>query len=83
MLVRTQVALDPEAHRQAKQKAAAEGISLAEYIRRLVAADLAPHQSQAGDVNEVFDLGDGGATDVARDKDRLLSDAFAGHVDDA
>lgn len=77
MMARTQIALDPEAHRQAKAKAAQLGISLAEYIRRLVEADQRGAPASAA-VEEVFDLGDGGATDIARDEDRLLGEAVAG-----
>ncbi len=77
MVVRTQISLDSEAHRRARQRAAELGISLAEYVRRLVAADLATPERPAVDVDAVFDLGDGGATDVAKEKDRLIGEALA------
>lgn len=35
-MVRTQVSLDPEAYAAAKKQAAAEGISVAEFVRRAV-----------------------------------------------
>lgn len=78
MVVRTQISLDSEAHRRAKRRAAGLGISLAEYIRRLVDADLAGPSGGRGDLTSVVDLGDGGPTDVARDKDRLLGEATDG-----
>ncbi len=39
-MVRTQISLDEEAYRQAKLEAHRQGISLAEFLRRLVAADI-------------------------------------------
>jgi len=56
MMARTQITLDPELHRRARERAAELGISLAEYIRRLVAADLEP--APTADVSAIFDLFD-------------------------
>lgn len=39
--MRIQITLEPEQHARAKQAAATSGISMAEYIRRLVERDLA------------------------------------------
>ena len=39
-MIRTQISLDPEAYRDAKAEAARQGISLAEFLRRAVAAAL-------------------------------------------
>ena len=77
MVVRTQISLDSEAHRKARQRASELGVSFAEYVRRLVDADLGEPLSAVIDVDTVFDLGDGGDTDVARDKDRLVGEAVA------
>lgn len=41
-MVRTQVSLDEEAYRMAKEESRKVGISLAEFLRRSVAASLAP-----------------------------------------
>jgi hypothetical protein len=77
MMSRTQVSLDPELHRSARAKAGALGISLAEYVRRLVARDLdAPRR--AADVHAMFDLGRSEGADVARQKDHYLGEAVAG-----
>jgi hypothetical protein len=76
MMSRTQVTLESELHRRARAKAAALGISLAEYMRQLVAADLEGPR-RAADVRAVFDLGRSAGSDVARDKDRYLGDAVA------
>jgi hypothetical protein len=72
---RTQINLAPEQHSRARARSAALGISLAEYIRRLVDADLGGHPAQH-DVRAVFDLGDSSGTDVAADKDHLLGQAL-------
>jgi hypothetical protein len=74
MQARTQLVLDSEAHRRAKARAAELGISLAEYLRRLVARDLGEPVAGA-DPSEVFDLGDSGGSDVARHKDAYLAEA--------
>lgn len=77
MMVRTQVSLEAESHRRAKQRADALGLSLAEYVRRLVDADLADPRDGQASLDAVVDLGDGGATDVGEDKDRLVGGALA------
>jgi hypothetical protein len=67
--------MDPEMQRRAKAKAAERGISLAEYIRQLVAGDLEPAKP-AYDITQIFDLIDEGEpTDIARDKDKLIGEA--------
>lgn len=77
MTVRTQIGLDPEDHRRAKRRAAEMNISLAEYVRRLVARDLGS-SGQSASPELVFDLGDSGESDVARRKDEYLAEAIGG-----
>ena len=60
----------------ARAKAAALGVSLAEYVRRLVAADLAEEQPRPG-VEAIFGLGDSGGSDIARNKDAYVGEAVA------
>jgi hypothetical protein len=81
MSARTQVTLEPEVQRRAQAKAAELGISFAEYIRRLVASDLGPSKRKF-DVSMLFDLIDEGpATDIARDKDKMVGEAvWAEHL---
>src|SRR5262245_59257843 len=75
MNARTQITLDPETQRRAHAKAAELGISFAEYVRRLVAADLGEPKPKA-DISMVFDLGASAEpTNVARDKDKMLGQA--------
>jgi hypothetical protein len=74
MMQRTQISLDPELHRRARERASDLGLSLAAYIRALLARDLdSPHRPV--DPTAVFDLGDSGGSDVARSRDRLVAEA--------
>jgi hypothetical protein len=67
--------MDPATQRRAQAKAAALGISFAEYIRRLVAQDLGEPKPKA-DVSIIFDLVDEGPpTNIARDKDKMVGEA--------
>lgn len=76
MMQRTQIMLEPEEHRNARRRASALGISLAEYIRRLVRRDLkAPVRTS--DPSAFFALGDSGGSDVATHKDEYLGEAIA------
>jgi hypothetical protein len=74
MMARTQITLTPEALRRARARAAEMRISLAEYLRRLIARDLGDELAPV-DVTSLFDLGSSGGTDVARDKNRLVGEA--------
>lgn len=79
MVARTQITLAPEYHRKARARAAELGVSLAEYLRGLVARDLAgPRRSATPEL--VFDLGTSKKSDVAKHKDDYLGEAvLAGH----
>lgn len=81
-MVRTQISLDSERHAQARTRAAELGVSLAEYVRRLVDRDIA-RPPRTVDRSVVFDLGDGAPTDMAEDKDRMIAEAVAASVGDA
>jgi hypothetical protein len=75
MMARTQIMLEREIERRARQRARDLGISLAEYVRRLVARDLGGAQPVA-DPAVVFDLGASDGSDVAANKDAMLAEAF-------
>jgi hypothetical protein len=76
MMARTQIMLDPEIQRRARQRASDMGISLAEYVRRLVVRDLG--QPRAGaDPSAIFDLGASGGSDIASNKDAMIAEAIA------
>jgi hypothetical protein len=74
-MARTQITLEPYLHRRARERAAQLGLSLAEYVRRLVAADLMDESPGKVGVADLFDLGDSGGSDVATYKDRYLGEA--------
>lgn len=75
-MVRTQITLDRQLRNRARRKAAEMGISLAEYVRRLLARDL-DRPAPRSDPSSVFDLGDSGGSDIARHKDRMVGQAVA------
>ena len=75
MMARTQITLEPEYHRRARLRAGDLGVSLAEYVRRLVVRDLA-HPKTVADIACVFDLGSSSGSDIARDKDSMIAEAF-------
>ncbi len=76
MMARTQITLEPETHRRARQRASELGVSLAEYFRQLVRRDLGGQQRKA-DVSRIFNLGSSGGSNIAKNKDRMIADAFA------
>ena len=66
--------LDAEIERRACQRARELGISLPEYVRRLVIRDLGVSYKVA-DPSAVFDLGDSGGSNIAASKDALIAEA--------
>src|SRR5260370_33920767 len=75
MMSRTQITLDPEIQRRARKRACDLGVSLAEYLRRLVSRDLAGAPTKA-DPAAVFDLGSSGGCNIAKDKTAMIAEAF-------
>ena len=75
MMTRTQLSFDRRMLKQARERAARLGISLAEYVRRLVAEDLGAGATPV-DPSVVFDLGSSGSSDIASAKDAMLGEAF-------
>ena len=76
MMSRTQVTLEPEIQRRARQRASDLGVSLAEDFRRLVTRDLGSSHKVAG-TSAVFDLGASGGSDIAANKDTMIAEAVA------
>lgn len=74
-MVRTQITFDREMQKRARHKAAELGISLAEYVRRAVARDLASPKAKL-DVSSIFNLGSSGGSNIARDKDALIAESI-------
>ncbi len=71
--------LDAEDHGRAKVRASELGISLAEYVRRVVGADLATPSNQA-DASEIIGMFASGGSDIARHKDDYLAEAVAAKI---
>lgn len=76
-MTRTQISFERGTLKRARRRAGELGISLAEYVRRLVERDLAEAQPVA-DPSSVFDLGSSDGSDIAREKDAMLGAAFEG-----
>lgn len=77
MTSRMQITLDRGLQRRVAKKAAAQGISIAEYVRRAVSADLGDAPRKA-DIASIFDLGRSlEPTDISRDKKRLIAESLA------
>lgn len=76
MMVRTQISLERELHRRARERAQELGVSLAELARRALERELGEvADGGESDLTAIFALGDSGGSDVARDKDRYLAEA--------
>ena len=71
-MVRTQISLDADAYRRAKDAARREHISLAEFLRRAVAVALGPHRR--GDRPWMRHAGSlaSGDVDASRSVDRVV-----------
>jgi hypothetical protein len=73
---RTQITLESETQRRARQRASELGISLAEYVRILVKRDLEAPKLLA-DISCIFNLGSSGDSDISKNKDAMIGEAFA------
>ena len=69
------IVLPDHHHAEAKRRAAREGISLSEYIRRLVARDLEP-EMPVRDPSVIFGLFDSGGSKIADGKKAMISEAI-------
>ena len=73
--MKTMIVLPDRDRAAAKRKAARDGISLSEYIRRLVARDLEPEEP-ASDPSAIFGLFDSGGSRIADGKQAMISKAI-------
>ncbi len=74
MMRRTQIMLEPDEHQRASQKAADAGISLAEYIRRLVREDLG--RAEKSGISAIIGLGDSGRSDISSNIHKYIDEAI-------
>lgn len=72
---RSQITFEAEIERRADQRATDLGVSLAEYVRRMVERDLASPQASVHSV-WIFDLGSSGGSDITNNKDLMIAEAF-------
>ena len=75
-MTRTQLSFEQEMLRRARDRAGQLGVSLAEYVRRLVAEDLGSRRKSTSP-SAVFDLGTSAGSDIARNKDSMLGEAHS------
>lgn len=78
MLVRTQIQLEADEHRRAKLRSAELGVSLSEYIRRLLRRerDANSEKSDLSGITALFGLGSSDEpSDIANSKDRYIGEA--------
>ena len=75
VIMRTMIVLPDHHHAEAKHRAAHDGISLSEYIRRLVARDLEP-DGPVRDPSVIFGLFNSGGASNAEGKQAMISEAI-------
>ena len=73
--IRTQITLSPEQHVQVRRRAAALGISMAEYIRRLIHQDLDAPRPKA-DLDSIVGLFASGGSNIATDRTEAIRSAI-------
>jgi hypothetical protein len=71
---RTQITLDSELQRRARQRASDLGISFAEYVRQLIERDLSHPNAVAG-IEALFDQGNPVGSNIAKHKDEMIGGA--------
>ena len=76
-MTRTVISIDIDLYRRAQHRAEELGISFAEYVRTILSEKLGEPRRTV-DPSIIFDLGRSTTpTDIARDKDRMIGEAFA------
>lgn len=75
MMVRTQITLESELQRRARRRASELGVSLAEYVRQVISRDLRQTEPKT-DISAIFNLGSSGGSNIAKDKEAMVAEAF-------
>jgi hypothetical protein len=79
-MTRTVISIEQDLYDRARQRAEELGVSFAEYVRTVLAENLGEPRRRT-DPSVIFNLGSGGPTDIARDKDKLIGEAvWAEHL---
>ena len=77
MTSRMQITLDPAMQVKVRRRAESIGVPIAEYVRRVIAADLGDEPPRSH-VSEIFGLGESAEpTNIARDKNAMIAAAIA------
>lgn len=77
MTSRMQITLDPAMQVKVRRRAERIGVPVAEYVRRVIAADLGGDPPKS-DVTELFGLGRSPEpTDIAKNKEAMIAEAIA------
>ena len=80
-MTRTVISIERDLYERARQRAEQLGMSFAELVRTLLAEKLGEEERPRVDPSIIFNLGSGGPTDIARDKDKLIGEAvWAEHL---
>ncbi len=75
---RMQITLDRGTQLKVRRKAERIGVPVAEYVRRVIAADLGGEPPKA-DIRELFGIASSASpTNIAKDKKAMIADAIAG-----
>ena len=74
-MARSQITLEPEFLRRARQRARDLGVSFAAYLRGLLVKDLSHPKAVAG-IESIFDVGSSGGTNIATQKHAMIEEAF-------
>ena len=76
MASRMQITLDPTTQVKVRRRAESIGVPVAEYVRRVIAADLGGDPPRI-DVAQLFNLGRSAQpTDIAKDKHAMIAGAI-------
>jgi hypothetical protein len=80
MTSRMQITLDPDLRLRASKRAAKQGVSMAEYVRRAIEKDLGAPQSRP-DVSIIFDLDTSAEpTNIARNKKAMIGESLESKI---
>jgi hypothetical protein len=80
MTSRMQITLDPELRLRAAKKAAKQGVSMAEYVRRAIERDLEVASTKP-DVSAIFGIGRSKEpTNIALNKNAMIAESLVSKV---
>lgn len=75
-MIRTQISLTREQHEQLKRRAEARGVSMSQLVREAIASAEFGRRERAEQARAVFGRYGSGRSDVSRQHDRHLEEAY-------